>query len=129
MLRKQYRLRHSGRITEVRKRGDSYRNQWLALSKLSSEQMQSRFAFSVSGRIGDAVIRNRVKRLMREAVRQHLSHIGAGWDVLLIARPRASRATYEQIARATIDVLQQSRLWMLTASTTPTADGSRTARE
>jgi ribonuclease P protein component len=48
---------------------------------------------------------------MREAVRQYLPRIHGGWDVLVIARTHTSRATYEQIERAVIELLQQSKLW------------------
>jgi ribonuclease P protein component len=111
MLKRQYRLRQSRRIQEIRRKGQSWHNRWLALSKLPGKQPQSRFAFSVSRRVGNAVTRNRIKRLMREAVRQYMPCVDGGWDVLLIARTRAREATFEQIERAVADLIQQSRLW------------------
>lgn len=111
MLKKEYRLRNDRQIRGVRQAGRSYRNRWLALSVAASEYPHSRFAFSVSRRVGNAVTRNRIKRRMREAVRQYLPRTHGGWDVLVIARPHASRASYEQIERAVVDVLQQSKLW------------------
>ena len=111
MLSKQHRLRQNDRIRKIKRTGQQVRNRWLALSKLSNEIPQTRFAFSVSRKIGNAVTRNRVKRLMREAVRLYLPFISAGWDVLLVARTRSSRATLEQVQLAVADLLRQSDLW------------------
>ena len=124
MLRKQYRLKCSRRIQEIRRTGQSWRNRWLAISILANEQLQSRFAFSVSRRVGNAVTRNRIKRLMREAVRQYLPLVGGGWDVLLIARARTRGATFEQVQRAVADLLRVSRLWTGSTASTPTADSA-----
>lgn len=124
MLKRQYRLRHSGRIQEIRHTGQSWRNRWLAISVLSNEQPQSRFAFSVSRRIGNAVTRNRIKRLMREAVRQYLPLVRGGWDVLLIARSRTRGASFEQMQRAVADLLHVSRLWTGPTASMPTADNA-----
>jgi ribonuclease P protein component len=122
MLRRQYRLKESTRIQEIRRTGQSWRNGWVALSRLPGQQQESRFAFSVSRRIGNAVTRNRIKRLIREAVRQYLPCIRPGWDVLLVARSRARSATFDQVQRAVAELLQQSRLWADSAASPSSAD-------
>jgi ribonuclease P protein component len=64
-----------------------------------------RIGFSVNKRVGKAVIRNRVKRLMREAVRPHLGDLHPGQDVVFIARPQAADASLGQIKDAVSYVL------------------------
>ncbi len=112
MLSKAYRLRNSLRIAQVRRQGQSCRNSWLVLCRDSGECAHSRFAFSASRRLGNAVARNRVKRRMREAVRCHLACIDDGWDLLFVARVRARDATYHEIECAVADLLRQSGLWV-----------------
>ena len=56
------------------------------------------------GRIGKAVVRNRVRRRIREALRGRLSQLASGRDILVVARPAASRATWSEL-NAAIDAL------------------------
>lgn len=51
----------------------------------------ARLGVTVSSRVGNAVVRNRLKRIVREAFRQRRSDIGARADVVIIAKPGAER--------------------------------------
>ncbi len=62
----------------------------------------------VSKRIGNAVVRNRVRRRLREAVRNHV--VNPGWDVVFIARRGIERATFQQLKRAAGNLLVQTYL-------------------
>ena len=70
----------------------------------------ARIGFSVSKRVGSAVIRNRVKRRLREAIRRRLWKTQPGWDMILIARPEAADAQYAALADEVYDLLRRARL-------------------
>ncbi|HKV84068.1 MAG TPA: ribonuclease P protein component [Ktedonobacterales bacterium] len=53
-----------------------------------------RVGFIVSKRVGGAVVRNRVKRRLREGVRARLTTLAPGWDIVVNARPAAATAEY-----------------------------------
>lgn len=55
-----------------------------------------------------AVVRNRVRRRMREVVR--LVPVQPGWDIVLIAHREAATADFQAIRQAVVDVLRRARL-------------------
>ncbi len=59
-------------------------------------------------------MRNRLKRLLREAVRAQASHIQHGWDIVLIAREPSREASFAQLSAALQRLLQQSPLYVET---------------
>lgn len=58
--------------------------------------------------LGGAVQRNRVRRRLRELVRERRQSIGAGWDLLLIARPEAAKASHAELRVALESLLERS---------------------
>ncbi len=59
-----------------------------------------RFGLATGRAIGGAVIRNRVRRRLREAIRAMAPSFQPGWDVLIIARPALAAADHAALAGA-----------------------------
>ncbi len=68
----------------------------------------TRCGFSVSRRVGSAVVRNRVKRRLREIMR--LTPLPPGWDIVFIARPRVAAARYDNIEKSVRGLLTRAGL-------------------
>lgn len=86
-MRREHRLRSSTSFDDVVERGEQVTGPGFVLYYARREgQHRPRFGFSVSRRIGGAVVRNRVKRLLREACRSLIPRL-AGADVVVVARP------------------------------------------
>ena len=59
-----------------------------------------RFGISTGKRLGGAVVRNRVRRRIREALRHMDRGSAAGWDILVVVRPSSAAASYSELAEA-----------------------------
>ena len=92
----------------VREHGQPHSNALVSLRTASNGSEVTRYGFTVSRRVGKAVVRNRVKRRMREAVR-HVPVI-SGLDIVITAREGMASASYLQIQKALHDVLRRARV-------------------
>jgi ribonuclease P protein component len=63
-----------------------------------NELERDRFGISTGKRLGNAVIRNRTRRRIREALRRLDQRAGPSFDFLVVARPASADATYQQIS-------------------------------
>ena len=92
------RLTRSTEFARVRTEGKAQRGGLLVLGSLEiGNDEPFRAGFVTSKRVGGAVVRNRVRRRLREILRQHQHELRTGFWVVLIARPAAARATYRAL--------------------------------
>jgi ribonuclease P protein component len=99
-------LKKPGQYALVYKDGESRVDKLLVLKARANGLGLARYGFSVSRRVGGAVIRNRTKRRLREILRQ--LPLKAGWDLIFIARPPAANAGYSRLKEAVVLLLGQA---------------------
>lgn len=101
-------LTKSDQYAAVYSKGSSWVNNLLVMKALPNGLPLSRFGFSISRRVGKAVTRNRVKRLLREILRQ--VPLKMGWDIIFIARLPAAITDYVRLRESVESLLSQAQL-------------------
>ena len=82
-------------------------NPLLATRILRTDLGITRFGFATGRVLGSAVVRNRVRRRLREAIRSLGLSVRPGWDVLVIARPAIVGADHRAVGQALERLLQR----------------------
>ena len=111
-MERRRRIGRSEEIRRVRQRGRCWSSDVLLFCVLVSGRPDTRFAIVVSKRQGGAVVRNRIKRRLREIARGYLGSLPEGYDIVMIARGPIAARSYQQLAGTVADLLRRSRLPM-----------------
>ena len=72
-----------------------------------NRQGRTRLGVTVSTKLGKAVVRNRVRRRLREIWRLHKKDMEQGWDIILVARVRAVETSYQKLEKAYLRLLDE----------------------
>jgi ribonuclease P protein component len=94
-MAKQLALTRRAQYLAVYKSGKAFADSVLVIKALRNNLETSRLGFSVSKEIGKAVVRNHIKRWLKEAART--LEIKTGWDIVIIARRGIVSSNYREI--------------------------------
>jgi len=107
-MKREQRLRRAADFGAVHRRGRGLSGEALALRSLHTGAAVSRIGFTVGKRVGNAVVRNRVKRRLRAVVAA--LPLTPGRDIVVSARPAAARRDFWQLRAELCGLLQKARL-------------------
>ncbi|MCT2535522.1 ribonuclease P protein component [Aquibacillus koreensis] len=110
-MKKAYRLKKNEEFQLVFKKGNSFANRQLVLYFLKKdEQKHFRVGLSVSKKIGNAVVRNQVKRYLRQAFLELDGQVSNQYDFIIIARKPIRDMDFHQVKKSLMHVLSKSKL-------------------
>ena len=93
-------LKKNRDFQQVYSQRDSKANRYLILYKKENGSERNRVGISVSKKVGNSVVRHRVKRLIRESYRRQEAEFPRGLDLVIIARPAAKDKSFAEIDSA-----------------------------
>ncbi|MEW6581112.1 MAG: ribonuclease P protein component [Chloroflexota bacterium] len=117
-MQRHLRLRRKEDFACLRQQGRVWQHPLLILSVTSNGLAHNRYGFVTSKRLGTAVVRNRIRRLLREAVREVHAHLRQGYDIAFVARPRIAGQPFQVVRQVVSVSLQRAGLY------NPPAEGS-----
>jgi ribonuclease P protein component len=102
---KRTRLTDSPDFERVYRQGTAYRGKLFSVHAFPNEFGTPRLGLSVSRRVGNAVMRNAVRRRLREVFYSVLPEIPSNLDLVVSARPAAAEATFQELGEEFVRAL------------------------
>jgi ribonuclease P protein component len=113
MSQRDRRLRTAAEFQRVRESAPrGWPHRLLVVYVAPNDLERTRVGITVSGRVGKAVVRNRVRRRVREALRSRVALLPQGKDVLVVARSASARASWPELCQALDQVLGRAAATM-----------------
>ena len=108
---KKYRIRKNSEFRVVYKKGRSLANKLLVLYIFRNIKKLNRTGVSVSKKVGKSVIRNKVRRLIKESYRLNNTNLKQGYDLVFIARNSAKNRSFLEIRKAMLELFKKAGLY------------------
>ena len=83
-------------------------NSYLVLYAKRNRTQQNRVGVTVSKKLGHAVVRNRVRRRLREVYRLNEARFAPGWDIVVVARSRCIKADFAKLTQAYLSLAEKA---------------------
>jgi ribonuclease P protein component len=110
-VQSKFRLTRSEDFKRVRRTGKSYAHPLVVLVVQASETSTYARVGVIAGKTtGNAVHRNRAKRILREALRPYLTSFTSGWNLILIARSPLVTATLDDTRAALENLFRRAQI-------------------
>lgn len=91
-------------------RSNGQANSCLVLYARKNRTDTNRVGITVSKKLGKAVVRNRVRRRIREAYRLNEEKFLPGWDIVIVARSRALEVSFQKLSESLLSLADRADL-------------------
>ena len=99
-MKQRYTLKKNSDFRRLYAKGKSAVSPYMVVYCRRNRCGENRLGYTVSTKLGHAVVRNRVRRRLREIVRLNAPGMKKGWDLVIVARSRAVDAEYRKLNAA-----------------------------
>ena len=109
-MKKLISLKNSREFSQVYNHRESLANKYLVMYILKTDQVYSRIGISVSKKVGNSVVRHRIKRLIKESYRLNVDNIKEGYDIIVVARHTAKGKSFQEIESAFLHLCRKHNI-------------------
>ncbi|TDT50496.1 ribonuclease P protein component [Fonticella tunisiensis] len=103
-------IKKNSQFKYIYNRGKSISDPNLVLYIVRNNKNVIRLGITVSKKVGKAVVRNRIKRLIRESFRLNKNKFKYGYDLIFVARSQARKCTYRDMEKSVLFLMKKGDL-------------------
>ena len=105
-------LRGKREFNTVHSKGRSLANREMVIYFLEDENLRGKVGFAAGKKLGCAVIRNRVKRILREAYRLNQHNVNQNYAIILVGRKNLIDAKADVAIKSFCDICKRAKIWI-----------------
>lgn len=109
-MEKKYRIRKNMEFKNIYKLGKNYWNRNLILYVKKNGLDETRVGYTITKKIGNAVIRNKLRRKMKEIYRLNFHNIRQGYDLIFIAKKSIKDIPYKELEGSMIHIMSIAKV-------------------
>lgn len=109
-MEKKFRIRKNVEFKKVYKLGKNYWNRNLILYVKKNDKKVTRVGYTITKKIGNAVTRNRLRRMMKEVYRLNFHNIKEGYDLVFIAKKKLVGISYKELESSMLHIMSLAKL-------------------
>ena len=110
-MRKSFRVKKEKDFNAIFKEGESVANRRFVIYRLANSQEHFRVGLSVSKKLGNAVMRNQIKRRIRHILIDHRNELVDNIDFIVIARKGVENLDYAELEKTLLHVLRLAKIY------------------
>ena len=110
MLKRINRLKKRYQFNYVYKSGEHFSGEHMVLYVVSSKTKNIKIGLAVTKKIGKAVVRNRVRRQLREIIKKQVPVLKQNYNIIVVARENITTASFENLSNEFLKLVKKANL-------------------
>lgn len=112
MLSKTYRMKKNSQFDYIFKHGKTLKNDKLLIFYSKSKSQKPKIGIVVSKKIGNSVVRNHTKRIIREVIRKNLTNFNTKYNYIFVARQGITSHSFHDVHNAILNMIKKTKLYV-----------------